>query len=116
MNLYYCLFFSISAPAGGHHHSTTTSVTVVGPTAPQAVLVQHFRDTPMRMNCPSCKADIITSTNYEVGTLTWVIAGVIFLVGCVGGCCLIPFCMDGCKDVIHTCPNCRQIIGRYNRM
>lgn len=32
------------------------------------------------------------------------------------GCCLIPFCIDGCKDTIHTCPNCGQIIVRRNRL
>uniref|UniRef100_K1R4U1 Lipopolysaccharide-induced tumor necrosis factor-alpha factor-like protein n=1 Tax=Magallana gigas TaxID=29159 RepID=K1R4U1_MAGGI len=31
-------------------------------------------------------------------------------------CCLIPFCVDGCKDVVHSCANCHQTIGRYNRM
>ena len=40
----------------------------------------------------------------------------IFFVRCWLGCCLIPFCIDSCKDVIHTCPNCRAPIGKFNRL
>jgi len=32
------------------------------------------------------------------------------------GCCLIPFCINGAKDVVHSCPNCQRMVGRYNRM
>ena len=35
---------------------------------------------------------------------------------CWLGCCLIPFCIDTCKDVIHTCPNCRAPLGKFNRL
>ena len=38
-----------------------------------------------------------------LGTLTWLSAGAICLFGCWLGCCLIPFAIDGCKDVEHYC-------------
>ena len=39
-----------------------------------------------------------------------------FLNSCWLGCCLIPFCLDGCKDVIHCCPNCHARLGSFRRM
>ena len=35
---------------------------------------------------------------------------------CVIGCCFIPFCIDDMKDVTHTCPNCRTVLGIYRRL
>ncbi|XP_048762283.1 LITAF domain-containing protein-like [Ostrea edulis] len=75
-----------------------------------------FREFGVQMQCPHCSATITTSTRYEVGTLTWIACCVVAAVGCWFGCCLIPFCVDGCKDVIHSCPSCNQDVGRYNRM
>ncbi|VDP78390.1 unnamed protein product [Echinostoma caproni] len=35
---------------------------------------------------------------------------------CFFGCCLIPFCVNTCKDVVHKCPSCGQRIGSYRRI
>ncbi|KAK7507370.1 hypothetical protein BaRGS_00001305 [Batillaria attramentaria] len=112
------------APQGGYppqhgaypppgQQSTTNTVVV---TQPAMTIVQTFRESPVRTICPHCRADIVTATQYESGTFSWIICVILCLVGCSLGCCLIPFCVNGCQDVIHTCPNCRQTISRYSRM
>ncbi|XP_021350481.1 lipopolysaccharide-induced tumor necrosis factor-alpha factor homolog isoform X2 [Mizuhopecten yessoensis] len=75
-----------------------------------------YRENPVSMICPFCQAQIVTSTTYVTGTLAWLICGILLLLGFWLGCCLIPFCIDGCKDVVHNCPNCRQQVGKFNRM
>nr|XP_022341661.1 cell death-inducing p53-target protein 1 homolog [Crassostrea virginica] len=75
-----------------------------------------FREVPVHMQCPYCHAEVATSVTYEAGTMTWVICLFLILFGFWLGCCLIPFCIDGCKDCVHTCPNCQQVIGKFNRM
>ncbi|XP_062581068.1 LITAF domain-containing protein-like [Saccostrea cucullata] len=102
--------YSQPPPAYGHQQQTTVVM------AGHPVMGHIFRETSVPMQCPYCRANITTSTSYETGTLTWIICGVLILFGLWLGCCLIPFCIDGCKDVIHTCPNCNQVVGKYNRM
>ncbi|KAK7507195.1 hypothetical protein BaRGS_00001130 [Batillaria attramentaria] len=103
-------------PPGGYPPSGTNTSNTVVVTQPAMTVVQTFGEAPVRTQCPHCRADIFTATYYEAGTFSWLICVILCLVGCNLGCCLIPFCMDGCQDVIHTCPNCRQIISRYGRM
>ena len=67
-----------------------------------------FGQVPSAMRCPFCNATITTSLAYVEGTLTWLVAGVLCLAGC-WPCCLIPFCVDDCKDVQHSCPNCHLL-------
>lgn len=93
--------------------STQNTVVV---TQPAMTVVQTLHESPVRTMCPHCRADIVTATQYESGTFSWLICVILCLVGCQLGCCLIPFCVDGCQDVIHTCPNCRQQISRWSRM
>ncbi|XP_037906736.1 cell death-inducing p53-target protein 1 [Hermetia illucens] len=67
------------------------------------------------MICPSCNAEIETSTRTEPGLIAYMSGFVIALLGCWLGCCLIPCCIDECMDVHHTCPNCKAYLGRYRR-
>lgn len=101
--------------AGGYQQQQQSNATVVV-TGQPTVLMQQFRECPVRTTCPQCRADILTATYYETGTMTWLVAGILCFVGLFMGCCLIPFCIDGCKDVVHSCPSCRCTLGRYNRM
>ncbi|XP_058891326.1 lipopolysaccharide-induced tumor necrosis factor-alpha factor homolog isoform X2 [Acipenser ruthenus] len=85
----------------------------------QTIVVQPsviFRDQAVQMNCPACQQLIVTRLEYTSGTLTWLLCGGIAIVGCLYGCCLIPFCIDGAKDVNHWCPNCNRVIGHHRRL
>lgn len=66
--------------------------------------------------CPACHATVSTSTVYKPGAMCILLCVVLCLFGLVLGCCLIPFCIDSVKDVIHKCPNCGAVIARYNRL
>ncbi|XP_076070566.1 lipopolysaccharide-induced tumor necrosis factor-alpha factor homolog [Mytilus galloprovincialis] len=101
-------------PAYGGQQQQTSTVVVGQPQT--LVLQQTYRDSPVRTTCPSCNADVMTAISFEVGTMAWVVAGCLCIFGLWLGCCLIPFCVDGCKDVVHTCPNCNHMVGRFSRM
>lgn len=58
----------------------------------------------------------MTGQRFVNGMLTWLAVGGIAFFGGIFGCCLIPFCIDGCKDVEHVCPNCKAVVGVYRRM
>ncbi|XP_027796550.2 lipopolysaccharide-induced tumor necrosis factor-alpha factor [Marmota flaviventris] len=87
--------------------------------AVQTVYVQQpvtFFDRPVQMCCPSCSKVIVTQLSYNAGALTWLSCGSLCLLGCVAGCCFIPFCVDALQDVDHYCPNCKVLLGTYKRL
>nr|XP_058157016.1 lipopolysaccharide-induced tumor necrosis factor-alpha factor homolog [Dasypus novemcinctus] len=87
--------------------------------AAQPVLVQQsvsFFDRPVQMCCPSCSKMIVTQLSYTAGALTWLTCGSLCLLGCIGGCCFIPFFLDSVQDVRHYCPNCNVLLGTYKRL
>jgi lipopolysaccharide-induced tumor necrosis factor-alpha factor len=89
---------------------------VVVTTAAPVVLttVTRFGMSPMQTVCPHCGAVVITSTHHDVGACAWLMCLCLCLFCWI--CFFLPFVMDGFKDVVHTCPNCHNTVGRCNRL
>ncbi|KAK0426803.1 hypothetical protein QR680_009908 [Steinernema hermaphroditum] len=75
---------------------------------------------PTELDCPYCQTHIVTDTQRIAGALPWIIFGVCAVLGffffipwCV---CCIPFCIDPCLDVLHSCPSCKRVLGRFSRI
>nr|XP_027203607.1 lipopolysaccharide-induced tumor necrosis factor-alpha factor homolog [Dermatophagoides pteronyssinus] len=86
------------------------------PAPPTVIVTQPIGLDPVQMKCPSCQANIVTDVHYENGLLTYILSGGLCLLGCWLGCCLIPLCVDSCKDVDHYCPLCRTLIHKTRRL
>uniref|UniRef100_A0A0N5AP99 LITAF domain-containing protein n=1 Tax=Syphacia muris TaxID=451379 RepID=A0A0N5AP99_9BILA len=90
------------------------NVTLVQATTPL------FGPHPVATDCFYCHEHVVTSTEYTPGVLPWVIALILFFVGfllIIPWClCCIPFCVDGCLDVVHKCPNCKRELSKYRRI
>ncbi|XP_007937916.1 lITAF domain-containing protein [Orycteropus afer afer] len=90
------------------------------PEPDHSVMVPRFprgsSDTPLRMVCPFCRNAIVTVTRRVPGLLVWLMCSGLTLFGCVLGCCLIPFCMEGLMDVQHSCPVCHRDLFRYRHL
>jgi lipopolysaccharide-induced tumor necrosis factor-alpha factor len=74
---------------------------------------QTFRygTVPAVVKCIHCGHQGATRTTKETGLGTWLFCGGAVFVGCWLGCCLIPFCVDDCKDTHHHCSSCGQGLG-----
>ncbi|KAJ8310162.1 hypothetical protein KUTeg_012027 [Tegillarca granosa] len=68
-------------PPPAYHPGQPQHSTTVVYQQPAFVAVQTFRESPVRTKCPSCSADVVTSTTYETGTFTWVICLVLAFFG-----------------------------------
>ncbi|XP_044202242.1 LITAF domain-containing protein-like [Thunnus albacares] len=87
---------------------------IIQPVA-QVVMVQQLpTDAPAEMVCPTCRNTIITKIEYRNGFLTWLLCGLLGIFVC-WPCCLIPFCVDACKDVEHSCPSCNTVLHIHQR-
>jgi len=92
----------------------TQPLYAVQPTVVMAPMAFRFGEFPVQMQCPNCHNMIVTRTTYDMGALVWLAAlGLFFVTLC---CCWIAFIIDGLKDVVHTCPQCHTVLGRYNRI
>ncbi|XP_028968927.1 lipopolysaccharide-induced tumor necrosis factor-alpha factor homolog [Galendromus occidentalis] len=79
------------------------------------ILPVQYGDQPVPTTCPNCNQRVVTELSYEAGGLTYLAAfGIALFFWC--GCCLIPCCLDSCKDVYHRCPECRVQLGIHKRL
>ncbi|VDN99449.1 unnamed protein product [Rodentolepis nana] len=84
-----------------------------------AIPAVYFGKEPIDTFCIHCGNRIRTSTEFVTGPCTHISAAVIstcnvnYLFWC--GCCLIPYCVDDCMDVLHKCPHCQRELGRFKR-
>lgn len=109
------LLYPSSPPYGFEALPTNVQQPMAVPVVTQVVMMPTLTDVPGRITCPHCHQDIMTETEHLSGLLTWLICGTLALFVC-WLCCCIPFCVDACKDVKHSCPNCKNVIRVYKRI
>ncbi|KAG7455685.1 hypothetical protein JOB18_040932 [Solea senegalensis] len=85
--------------------------------APKVILdMDNLPPCPCKTRCPECGQYITTVTRTSISSFTWQACFITALIGCVAGCCLIPFCFDTFKSITHKCPKCRTSIGTIKKL
>lgn len=73
-----------------------------------STLDEDFKDFPTLRWCASCCKEVCTQISYKNSAKTfWASVG-IFLTGGVCGCCMVPYMINSCKDVVVSCSRCNR--------
>jgi lipopolysaccharide-induced tumor necrosis factor-alpha factor len=97
-----------------YEYRTEVPATVYVPYMQPQMIQPLLTEFPTETDCHYCHAHIHTQVTYESGALTWLMCILIgFLCICFAW---IPFVVDSLKDAVHSCPNCKQVIGKYSRL
>ncbi|CAK5012808.1 unnamed protein product [Meloidogyne enterolobii] len=107
-----------SSPSGVGKVSSNASVGSASSRTFTPMLPPIYGPYPVEMDC--CKSRILTNTATSIGALVWIICMLCFF---LGGCglicfffCWVPFFIEDCKDIVHTCPSCNIYLGKYSRL
>jgi len=84
---------------------------------PSDVLIKVYEsvalgNVPVNLNCPHCHSLIITRTEHVASGTTHCAAFTLFCL--FWPCSCVPYLIDSCKDVHHSCPACGNHIGIYS--
>ncbi|XP_026858192.1 U11/U12 small nuclear ribonucleoprotein 25 kDa protein isoform X3 [Electrophorus electricus] len=86
-------------------------------TAPQVIMdVSKLPPCSSPTRCPHCEQFVTTEVITMTGSTAWLVCLVCAFLGCIAGCCLIPFCMSNYKDIVHKCPKCRSQIHKCTKL
>ncbi|KAL2917450.1 hypothetical protein HK105_203116 [Polyrhizophydium stewartii] len=79
---------------------------------PIMVTTMQFGRKPQNVFCPTCRNQVMTTTTTNSGIAVWLsVGGCCLLTGC---CCFwVPLVIDDLKDVEHSCPVCKSLLGQY---
>lgn len=91
--------------------ATQVPVVHVQPQCTVAVL----GSSPAAMRCPYCHEDVTTEVEHKPGQAAWSVCLLFTVLGCICGCCLIPFVAHGLQDVHHSCPRCHRHLHIHTR-
>ena len=64
---------------------------------------------PEQFYCTTCKRNLVSrvETSWGIGSCVWCLCcGVTVVIG------LLPCCVDGLRDVEHSCPICQRNVGK----
>ncbi|GAA6101034.1 UBA-like domain-containing protein 1 [Tachysurus ichikawai] len=84
--------------------------------APEVVEVKDLSFSPAMVHCPNCQQHVTTKIQHKVGKTSFLLCYLSALLGCVGGCCLLPFFLNYFKDTCHYCPSCHTEIQNVPRI
>uniref|UniRef100_A0A8C1J741 UBA-like domain-containing protein 1 n=1 Tax=Cyprinus carpio TaxID=7962 RepID=A0A8C1J741_CYPCA len=103
----------IQAPIQGLYILPVSSTETTSPTT---LSLDDVSMSPAKVKCPACLEIVTTETHYKLGSNAFIFCCLLSVVGCLAGCCLVPFCMNRFKDVVHRCPSCHKDICLVNRI
>ncbi|XP_051529660.1 lipopolysaccharide-induced tumor necrosis factor-alpha factor-like isoform X2 [Myxocyprinus asiaticus] len=82
----------------------------------QTIPLDDLPMTTATVKCPFCQKIVDTEVRYKIGSNTFLFCCLLSVLGCLAGCCLVPFCTNRFKDVAHECPSCRKDVGKSHRI
>ncbi|KAI4876494.1 hypothetical protein NFI96_010587 [Prochilodus magdalenae] len=85
-------------------------------TSEEVVAVQDLTLSAATVYCPTCQQRVTTEIHYKVGKSSFFLCFASITLGCVAGCCLLPFFVNYFKDVSHRCPSCHAEIRTVHRL
>ncbi|XP_051968429.1 lipopolysaccharide-induced tumor necrosis factor-alpha factor homolog [Xyrauchen texanus] len=82
----------------------------------QTIPLDDLPMTTATVKCPFCQKIVDTEVRYKIGSNVFLFCCLLSMVGCLAGCCLVPFCTNRFKDIAHKCPSCHKDVGKSHRL